>query len=101
MTRPGAAPITGSGKVAMRNSVISTIVRLAILSLIIGFALAFFGIEPRNLVTALGSTVVEIYEIVLRFAQWAMKYILIGAVVVVPIWLVFFLIRLARNRKGR
>ena len=84
----------------MRNNVVSTVVKLAILSLIVGFTLAFFGIEPRNLVTALGSTVVEIYEIILRFIQWAMKYILLGAVVVVPIWLVFYLIGLAKRKKG-
>lgn len=84
----------------MRNTVVSTIVKLAIFSLIVGFALAFFGIEPRNLITGLGSTVVEIYEIILRFLQWAMKYILLGAVVVVPIWLVFFLIGLAKRKKG-
>ena len=83
----------------MRNTVVSTVVKLAILSLIVGFALAFFGIEPRNLITGLGSTVVEIYEIILRFIRWSMKYILLGAVVVVPIWLVFFLLRMARNRK--
>jgi hypothetical protein len=44
--------------------------------------------------------VVEIYEIILRFIQWAMKYILLGAVVVVPIWLVFYLIGLAKRKKG-
>jgi hypothetical protein len=84
----------------MQRSVLSTIVRLAILSLIVGFALAFFGIDPRDLVTSLGTTVVSIYELVLRFVEWSVKYILIGAVVVVPIWLVFFLIRVARNRRG-
>jgi hypothetical protein len=83
----------------MNNGVVSTVIKLAILSLIVGFALAFFGIEPKNLVTALGSTVVDIYEIVLNFVQWSIKYVLIGAVVVVPIWLVFFLLRMARNRK--
>ena len=83
----------------MRNNVVSTIVKLAVISLLVGFALAFFGIDPKNLITSLGSTVVEIYEVILRFLQWAMKYVLIGAVVVVPIWLVFFLIRLAKQKR--
>ncbi len=84
----------------MQSSVVSTIVKLAILSLVVGVALAFFGIEPRDLLTSLGTTVVEIYEIVLRFIRWSMKYVLIGAVVVVPVWLVFFLIRLAKKKKS-
>ena len=84
----------------MENRVVATIVKLAIISLLVGFALAFFGIDPKNLVTSLGSTVVEIYEVILRFLQWAMKYILMGAVVVVPIWLIFYLIDLAKKKRG-
>lgn len=84
----------------MQSNVVSTIVKLAILSLLIGFALKFFGIEPRNLVTGLGDTVVSIYKLVLDFIRWSVEYVLIGAVVVLPIWLVFFLINLAKKKKG-
>lgn len=83
----------------MRNTVVSRIVKLAIVSLLVGFALAFFGIEPKNLITSLGKTVVDIYEVILRFLQWAVKYILLGTVVVVPIWFVFFLIDLAKKKR--
>lgn len=84
----------------MQNNVVSTIVKLAVISLLVGFALAFFGIDPKNLITSLGSTVVDIYEVILSFLQWAVKYILLGAVVVLPIWFVFFLIRLAKKKKS-
>jgi hypothetical protein len=82
----------------MDKSVVSTIVKLAIISLLVGVALAFFDISPRSLVENLGGTVVEIYEVILRFLRWAVQYILLGAVVVLPIWLVFFLIRLAKKK---
>ena len=84
----------------MQKSVLSTIVKLAIISLLVGFALVFFGIEPTDLVKGLGSTVVKIYELVLGFMRDAMKYVLIGAVVVIPIWLVFYLIGLAKKKRG-
>ena len=73
----------------MQTSAISTIVKLAIVSLLVGFALVFFGIEPTDLAKTLGSTVVKLYELVMSFMRASMKYVLIGAVVVVPIWLVF------------
>ena len=84
----------------MQKSALSTIVKLAIVSLFVGFALVFFGIEPADLVKSLGSTVVKIYELVLEFMRASMKYVLIGAVVVVPIWLVFYLIGLAKRKKS-
>ena len=84
----------------MQKSAISTIVKLAIVSLLVGFALVFFGIEPADLVKSLGSTVVKLYELVLSFMRASMKYVLIGAVVVVPIWLLFYLIGLAKRKKS-
>jgi hypothetical protein len=84
----------------MQKSVLSTIVKLAIFSLLVGFALVFFGIEPTDLVKGLGSTVVKIYELVLEFLHASIKYVLIGAVVVVPVWLVFYLIGLAKKKRG-
>lgn len=85
----------------MQKSTVSRIVKLAVLSLLVGFALAFFDVDPRNLLTSLGSTVVEIYELVLQFLRWGVKYVLLGAVVVVPIWLIFYLIDWAKKKKKR
>lgn len=83
----------------MSNTAVSTIIKIVIFSLLVGLALAFFDISPRSLVENLGETVVDIYEVVLSFLKWSLKYVLLGAVVVVPIWLVFFLIGLAKKKK--
>lgn len=82
----------------MQKSVFSTIVKLAILSLLVGMALAFFDITPQKLLQNLGSTVIQIYELVLRFFRWAIEYILVGAVVVLPIWFALYLVRVARKK---
>jgi hypothetical protein len=83
----------------MPNTAVSTIVKIAIISLLVGLALAFFNIDPRSLLENLGETVVDIYEVVLSFLKWSLKHVLLGAVVVVPIWLVFFLIGIAKKKK--
>jgi hypothetical protein len=83
----------------MSNTAVSTIVKIAIISLLVGLALAFFDISPRSLAENLGETVVDIYEVVLNFLKWSLKYVLLGAVVVVPIWLVFLLIGLTKKKK--
>jgi len=43
----------------------------------------------------------SIFEVVADLIGWAAPYILLGAVVVVPIWLVFFLLRLAKGRRSQ
>jgi hypothetical protein len=80
------------------NNVTSTIVKIAVASLIVGFALTFFDITPQSLLENLGGTVKAIFELVLRFIRWAAEYILIGAVVVVPIWLAMWAWRKFRSK---
>lgn len=83
----------------MPRGALSTIIKIAIVSLVVGFVISFFGLTPQSVLQALGSTVRDVFEAVLNLFRWAFEYILIGAVVVVPIWLVFFLLRWARTRR--
>jgi hypothetical protein len=74
----------------MSNNIVSTLVKLAIGSLLLGLLLSAFSISPRELLKDLGGTVQSIFEAVASMIEWSVEYILLGAVVVVPIWLIFF-----------
>ena len=76
----------------------STLLRLFILSLIIGLVLSAFDIRPESLLGAVGGTVESIFNVVADTVEWAVPFVLIGAVVVIPIWLILSSIRLARRR---
>ena len=83
----------------MPSRIGSTIVKLAILSLLIGMALSFFEVSPQRLLENFGETVQDIFEIAVSMVEWAVPYVLLGAVVVVPIWVVFAVLRVTRGRK--
>ena len=77
----------------------STIIKLLIACFLVGFVLAFFSIDPRDLLTS-------VVQLAKSIAQWsvsvfgdAISYILLGAVVVIPIWLVFYFLRAMRGRR--
>ncbi|MBT3237366.1 MAG: hypothetical protein HOL37_00665 [Rhodospirillaceae bacterium] len=76
----------------------STIIKIAVGSLLLGLLLSFFSISPRNLLEGLGSTALEIFDIIAGMLAWAVEYILIGAIVIVPIWLVLVLWRKFRGK---
>lgn len=82
----------------MPANILSTIIKLAILSLIVGLLLAFFGIEPLDIFNKFGETAVAIFNKSVSFLEWAVKYIIIGAMVVLPIWLILFLFRLGSKK---
>ncbi len=82
----------------MSNNFVSTIIKLAIGSLLLGMLLAAFSISPQELLEDLGGTVVSIFNALASILEWAVQYILLGAVVVVPIWLVLFAYRKFRGK---
>ncbi|MHA1597249.1 MAG: DUF6460 domain-containing protein [Alphaproteobacteria bacterium] len=76
----------------------STIIKIAIGSLLLGLLLSFFSISPRNLLKGLGDTALEIFDILAEILAWAVEYMLIGAIVIVPIWLILVLWRKFRGK---
>jgi hypothetical protein len=74
-----------------------TIVRLILLCLVVGLLLAFFDITPHSILTDTARTIREVWDLIGAFVRWALPYILLGAVIVVPIALLSFLLRRARR----
>lgn len=83
----------------MPKGIGSTILKLLVASLLVGLVMRWFDITPRSLVANFGATVERMFNAVATFFGWAIDYILVGAVIVMPIWLVVFLLdRLKRKR---
>jgi hypothetical protein len=69
---------------------LSVIFRLILLSILIGVILEVLGLDPWNIIESLRTMVQRIWD------MW--RYLVLGAAVVVPIWLI---VRLVRAAKGR
>jgi len=67
---------------------VGVIVRLIILSVVAGTIQKTLGITPDNMIYKLGLLVERIYNMGWGAVQWALGYFLIGAVIVIPIWLI-------------
>lgn len=75
---------------AMPKNLVGAIIKVLIVCLVVGLALSFFGIDPRNVFASLGETAVAVFDLLMRLGQWAVQYVVIGAMVVVPILLLVF-----------
>jgi hypothetical protein len=76
------------------DSVAATLIRLVLLSIVVGVVFSALGITPFNLVERLQQLVRRIADLGLDAIHWAFSYFLLGAVVVFPIW---FIVRLLRR----
>ena len=83
----------------MPRITVGTIVKLILVSLVVGLALKTLNIDPRSILTGIESFFEWLVEIGGDFFAWAVAPIMIGAVVVIPIWLILYLLRAARGRQ--
>lgn len=82
----------------MPTNVVGTIIKLLIASLIVGVILSWMDLDAMGFLRWIGHSFQDIVAFFGEFARWALGPILVGAVLVVPIWLIFFLIGRARGR---
>lgn len=80
---------------------LAVIIRLAVLSIVVGIVLSALDIHPANIVERLGLLVRRIYDMGFGLFQNALGYLVLGAVIVVPIWLLTRLFSAARDREPR
>lgn len=72
---------------------VAVLVRLAVLSILAGLVLSFFGITPRNFFATLDDLARRIYDLGFGAIEWLLEYLVLGAMIVVPIWLISRLLR--------
>jgi putative exporter of polyketide antibiotics len=72
---------------------LSTLVKVAVASLIVGTILAHFGITADQILTGFGLTPERIAELLRQGFAWALPNLLLGSIIIVPVWLVAYLFR--------
>lgn len=75
------------------DSVAGTLIRLVLLSIVVGIIFSALGIHPGNIVEGLQRLARRVADLGFDTVQWAFGYFLLGAVVVFPVW---FIVRLLR-----
>jgi len=66
----------------------AVIIRLAILSILLGIMLSFFDLDPFNFWNSLKNLFLRIYDMGFGAIEWMVRYLLLGAVIVVPLWII-------------
>ena len=77
---------------------LSVLFRLALLSILVGVILEALGGDPWNIIDSIRRLAQHIWDMGFDAVRFLWRYLLLGAVIVVPIWLV---LRLARAPRGR
>lgn len=78
---------------AMLQSTLSTAIKFALASVAIGAVLSAFDISAIEVVKEMGLTPEAIRGLISRAFEWALPHFILGAMVIIPIWLIIYLLR--------
>ena len=79
------------------GSVLGVLVRLIVLSIVVGVVLSTLGITPDNIFYQFNILLRRLYDLGFGAIESVLGYLILGAMVVVPIWFVTRLIRASRR----
>ena len=80
------------------GSPLGVVFRLILISVLVGVVLATIGLDPWNILHSLQRLFATIWDMGFGAVHWLWRYFLLGAIIVLPIWLVIRLINAPRGR---
>jgi hypothetical protein len=92
--RPRRDPVTRF----FGGSPLGVMFRLVLLSILVGVVLHVLGLDPLNLIRSIHDLFETLWDMGFDAVVWLWRYFLLGAVLVVPLWL---LVRLVKAPGGR
>jgi len=78
-----------------------TLVKITVASLVVGATMNHFGVTAEQLLAQVGLTPERAIELAQAAMNWALPNLMLGALVIVPVWFVIFLFRSPRPRSDR
>ena len=70
--------------------------RLILLSILVGVILHALGFDPGNIIESIRRMVQAIWDMGFDAVRWVWRYFLLGAIIVIPIWLIVRFMRAPR-----
>ena len=77
----------------MLGRLIRTLIKVVVASLIVGTILTHFGITATELMTVAGLSSERMEDWARHAVSWALPNLLLGSLVIVPIWFLAYLFR--------
>jgi hypothetical protein len=76
------------------------LLRLVILSLIVGVVLAALGFSPYDIIQNIRDLAARIYDMGFAAVEKGFRYFLLGAVIVFPVWVIMRVLKLFGRETG-
>jgi hypothetical protein len=80
------------------GSPLAVLARLILVSVLVGVILSALGLDPFDIVHSIERLIRSIWDMGFDTVRWLWRYFLLGAVIVIPIWIIVRLVNAPRGR---
>jgi Domain of unknown function (DUF6460) len=80
------------------GSPLAVLGRLVLVSILVGVILSALGLDPFDIVDSIRRLIGTLWDMGFDAVRYVWRYFLLGAVIVIPIWLIIRLINAPRGR---
>jgi hypothetical protein len=99
MQEPMPEPRRLQAQQILGGSLSSVVIRLIFLSLVVGVVLSVLGFSPTDIVDSLTRLVRGIYDMGFGAVERVFRYVLLGAAIVIPVWIIIRVVSLTQRRR--
>ncbi len=80
------------------GSPLAVLARLVLVSILVGVVLSALGLDPWNIIQSVKQLITDIWNMGWDAVRYLWRYFLLGAVIVIPIWIIMRLLNAPRGR---
>ena len=80
------------------GSPLGVLARLVLVSILVGVILSALGLDPFDIVRSIQRMIRTLWDMGFDAVRWLWGYFLLGAVIVIPIWILMRLINAPRGK---
>jgi hypothetical protein len=80
------------------GSPLAVLARLFLVSILVGVILSALGLDPFDIVRSIERLFRTLWDMGFDAFRWLWRYFLLGAVIVIPIWLIMRMVNAPRGR---
>ena len=77
---------------------LAVLARLVLLSVVVGVILSAVGLDPWNILRSIENLIRNVWDMGFDAVRWLWRYFLLGAVIVIPVWLLSRMFAAPRGR---
>jgi len=80
------------------GSPLAVVSRLVLVSILVGVVLTALGLDPFDIARSIERLIRQMWNMGFDAIRWLWRYFLLGAVIVIPVWVIMRMINAPRGR---